>query len=367
MSISITNLINGTSLATVVNVGQEITQGSLDALYASNNPSTANPVITLSALTSQLSNKADSSHTHTIANVTNLQASLDAKASLLHTHAIADVTNLQATLDGKAALSHLHVISDVTGLQAALDGKALYSHSHFISDVTGLQATLDAKAPLSSPALTGVPTTPTASVGTNTTQIASTEFVTSAIAAIPGGGGGVGLGDNTFTGNQIITVNNSLPALRITQTGAGNVILIEDSANPDATPFYVSNSGAVVTSSSITCAKIISTASGTGDVFGYGLNTITAQSGNLSTVLRINNDSTANSLLIRYINSDVLKVDYLGNVTFGASVRFNAEPPISSITHQTTSLATNVNRTDFPNEIQIVINGVTHRIPSRTI
>ena len=33
------------------------------------------------------------------------------------------------------------------------------------------------KAPLSSPALTGTPTAPTASVGTNTTQIATTEFV----------------------------------------------------------------------------------------------------------------------------------------------------------------------------------------------
>lgn len=38
-------------------------------------------------------------------------------------------------------------------------------------------------APLVSPALTGTPTAPTASSGTNTTQIATTAFVT---AAIPG-------------------------------------------------------------------------------------------------------------------------------------------------------------------------------------
>ena len=40
------------------------------------------------------------------------------------------------------------------------------------------------KAPLNSPALTGTPTTPTARQGTNNTQIASTAFVMSAIAAL---------------------------------------------------------------------------------------------------------------------------------------------------------------------------------------
>jgi len=46
-----------------------------------------------------------------------------------------------------------------------------------ISDVNTLQATLDAKAPLASPALTGVPTAPTATAGTSTTQIATTAYV----------------------------------------------------------------------------------------------------------------------------------------------------------------------------------------------
>jgi hypothetical protein len=48
---------------------------------------------------------------------------------------------------------------------------------------TATQAALDTKAPLASPALTGTPTVPTATIGTNTTQIASTAFVNSAIAA----------------------------------------------------------------------------------------------------------------------------------------------------------------------------------------
>lgn len=44
----------------------------------------------------------------------------------------------------------------------------------------GLKVELDKKAPLASPALTGTPTAPTAAAGTNTTQIATTAFVTAA-------------------------------------------------------------------------------------------------------------------------------------------------------------------------------------------
>ena len=58
------------------------------------------------------------------------------------------------------------------------------SHSHSIAQVTGLQTALDAKAPLASPALTGSPTAPTATAGTNTTQIATTAFVAAAIGAL---------------------------------------------------------------------------------------------------------------------------------------------------------------------------------------
>jgi hypothetical protein len=43
----------------------------------------------------------------------------------------------------------------------------------------------------------------------------------------------------------VLTANSSSDALRITQTGAGNSILVEDSANPDSTPFVVDTSGNV--------------------------------------------------------------------------------------------------------------------------
>jgi len=48
------------------------------------------------------------------------------------------------------------------------------------SQVTSLTTDLAAKAPLASPALTGTPTGPTATAGTNTTQLATTAFVQTA-------------------------------------------------------------------------------------------------------------------------------------------------------------------------------------------
>jgi len=67
-------------------------------------------------------------------------------------------------------------ISHISGLVDALAGKAN------ASDVT---TALALKAPLASPALTGTPTVPTASVGTNTTQAASTAFALANIPVVP--------------------------------------------------------------------------------------------------------------------------------------------------------------------------------------
>ena len=53
----------------------------------------------------------------------------------------------------------------------------------YLDGVTsGLQAQINAKAPSASPSFTGVPLAPTASAGTNTTQLATTEFVGAAVS-----------------------------------------------------------------------------------------------------------------------------------------------------------------------------------------
>jgi hypothetical protein len=100
---------------------------------------------------------------------------------------------------------------DVTGTATvAADGSITVtttvvdnSHNHTISNVDGLQEVLDNKADLESPAFTGTPTAPTASEQTNTTQVATTEFVQSK----KGHGTGAN-GDEVFFLNET-TVNNS--------------------------------------------------------------------------------------------------------------------------------------------------------------
>lgn len=50
---------------------------------------------------------------------------------------------------------------------------------------------------------------------------------------------------NLSTLPAIISVNSSSDALRITQMGAGNALVVEDSANPDSSPFVIDNLGKI--------------------------------------------------------------------------------------------------------------------------
>lgn len=51
---------------------------------------------------------------------------------------------------------------------------------------------------------------------------------------------------NTFTTNQVISASSSSALLRITQTGTGNALTVEDSANPDSTPTIIDQNGKIV-------------------------------------------------------------------------------------------------------------------------
>jgi hypothetical protein len=54
-------------------------------------------------------------------------------------------------------------------------------------------------------------------------------------------------GQTTFNNNAVISVtDNTNAALRITQLGTGNALLVEDSTNPDASPFVIDANGKVV-------------------------------------------------------------------------------------------------------------------------
>jgi hypothetical protein len=80
------------------------------------------------------------------------------------------------------------------------DSGKIIKGSEFDTEFNALQTSVNTKADLASPALTGVPTSPTASPGTNTTQVATTAFVTAADTAILAA-------NNTFTGIQTFKDN----------------------------------------------------------------------------------------------------------------------------------------------------------------
>jgi hypothetical protein len=91
--------------------------------------------------------------------------------------------------DLTASAAELNLLDGVTATTAELnllDGvTATTAELNYVDGVTsGIQGQLDDKAPLDAPALTGIPTAPTAAPGTNNTQIATTAYADAAVAAL---------------------------------------------------------------------------------------------------------------------------------------------------------------------------------------
>ncbi len=87
-----------------------------------------------------------------------LQTGLASKANTKHTHTVAEITNMNSTLSGyvttatftaelakKANASHTHTTAQVIGLDTALAGKAPTSHTHTSAQITDLTTKLNAK------------------------------------------------------------------------------------------------------------------------------------------------------------------------------------------------------------------------------
>jgi hypothetical protein len=73
------------------------------------------------------------------------------------------------------------------------------------------------------------------------------KLVQNSVVTIGDTGNVSGVGTLSVSGNTIIsTTDNTNAALRITQLGTGNALLVEDSTNPDASPFVVDNAGRVI-------------------------------------------------------------------------------------------------------------------------
>ena len=98
------------------------------------------------------------------------------------------ITNPTGADAKSTADDHLRLIKSVVKTTfPSITGAVTPTHTvlNFVAGVTSaIQAQIDAKAALTSPALTGTPTAPTAAVGTANTQLASTSFVATAIASV---------------------------------------------------------------------------------------------------------------------------------------------------------------------------------------
>ena len=121
-------------------------------------------------------------------------------------------------------------------------------------DLKADKTTLDTKAPLASPALTGTPTAPTATAGTNTTQIATTEYVVNAISGLSTGGGtGTVTKADIGLGNVDNTSDADKPISTVTQAAL-------DTKAPLASPAFTGTPVAPTAVSGTNTAQVATTA-----------------------------------------------------------------------------------------------------------
>ena len=150
-----------------------------------------------------------------------------------------------ATLDGSADAtltvtvandSHTHMFSNLTSKPTTVSG-------YGITDVytkTETDSALSLKAPLASPTFTGVPSGPTAVAGTSTTQLATTEFVTTGLTSYVSKSGDTMSGNLNFASGTKITgdfnnaVNANRTAFQSTNTGGTQINVIPNNTTAGA-------------------------------------------------------------------------------------------------------------------------------------
>jgi len=90
--------------------------------------------------------------------------------------------------------------------------------------------------------------------------------------------GNVGIGTSSPTAKLTINHSDTTDALRITQTGTGNALVVEDSTNPDATPFVVAADGnvGIGTSSPTSKLDVVGNAQFSGQIFAPSIELVSA-------------------------------------------------------------------------------------------
>lgn len=191
------------SLNTSLTSAIDQTNANLATLSASLNTDITSVLASLQANVN-LINANDQVTASSLTTLTNRVADDEASTADNFNTAFADINSLAASIEGLAPLASptftgiptapTASVGDnsltiaTTAFVAAADSGLATDYNFKITSLTNsVNATitngLALKANLASPALTGIPTAPTANPGTNSTQIATTAYVTGAIAA----------------------------------------------------------------------------------------------------------------------------------------------------------------------------------------
>jgi hypothetical protein len=88
------------------------------------------------------------------------------------------------------------------------------------------------------------------------------------VAAYVSGSGFLATSGGTITGNLVVNSNSASDGVRITQTGAGNALVVEDSASPDSSPFVVDATGLLVTGAATNQAANLATGNARVQILG---------------------------------------------------------------------------------------------------
>lgn len=113
------------------------TEANKTIVDSSLSSSSTNPVQN-KVVNSALNGKANSSHSHSISNITNLQSSLDGKSPTSHTHDDRYYTEseINTKLNGKANSSHTHTASQISDLTVSThtlaNGAKLYKYRKIV-------------------------------------------------------------------------------------------------------------------------------------------------------------------------------------------------------------------------------------------
>lgn len=132
-----------------------------------------------------ISGKANSSHSHSISNITNLQSALDSKSETGHTHddRYYTETEMNTKLNGKANSSHTHTASQISDLTVSThilaNGARLYKYGKIVMCVLFNVAFSGKKAYTWNDLFTNIPSTYQPIGGTNPIYAHSSEIMLS--------------------------------------------------------------------------------------------------------------------------------------------------------------------------------------------